>query len=85
MKKQSWKEAPVFHLVGLLVCSICLMWSLVRYVQRLGFDGWANEWGSFAIIYILLVWYFVNGCQSGLGEKEAVEDALKEDDHRKGD
>lgn len=84
-KKESWKEAPVFHLFGLLVCSVCLIRSIVGYFEKFSMDGWANEWGSMSIIYILLVWYFVNGCRSGLGEEEAIEDALKEENKRKGD
>jgi uncharacterized RDD family membrane protein YckC len=84
-KKISWKEAPAFHLIGLLGCSLCLLRSIVGFFQRFDFDGWDNEWPMLSIIFALLVWYFVNGCQSGLGEEEAVEDALKENNKRKGD
>lgn len=84
-KKRSWKEAPVFHLIGLLGCSLCLIYSIIEFIRRFDFDGWDNEWPGLSIIFAFLVWYFVNGCRGGLGEEEAVEDALKEENKRKGD
>lgn len=84
-KKQSWKEAPLFHLVGFMLCSLCLIRSIAGYFEKFSMEGWANEWGTLSVIFALLVWYFANGCRSGLGEEEAVEDALKEEDKRKGD
>ena len=77
-KKQSWKEAPAFHLIGLLTCTLALVWAIYNYVERFHRDGWGNEYINFVIIYALLVWYFVAGAKSGLGEMDAVEEGLKE-------
>lgn len=81
MKKLSWKEAPVFHFVWVIICAVCLFRCIIGYVERFGSDGWANEWLTQGILFALLTWYFVAGVNSGLGEAEAVEDSLK----KKGD
>jgi len=81
-KSRPWKEAPVFHLIGLLVSILGLLIGATYYAGRFERDGWMNEHFLETVLYGFLFVYFMIGVRSGKGESEAIEEVLEDKEKR---
>ena len=76
-KARPWKEAPFFHLIGLLIAGLGLLVEVIYYLERLSHDGWLNDHFAGVTLYAFLFFYFIIGARYGEGEADAVEEVLE--------